>query len=552
MRIFSTFDIDFKPYFVKYLKIISVLFILLVITSCARRGNPDGGPKDETAPIMVTAKPPYETTNFDDDNIRIYFDEYIILKDITKQLVVSPPLKTPAIITPQGTASKYINIKILDTLKLNTTYTFNFGNAVQDNNENNKIESFKYIFSTGNYIDSLKTQGNVIDAYNKKTDKNINVVLYRIDSTFNDSIVYKRKPDYVTNTLDSTLFKITNVKEGKYLVAALKEEANDFMFNSKTDQIGFLKDPITLPKDSILKLPIRFFKEVQPYKFRRAKEVTKGKIEFGFEGKQSNMKVHLLSKVPEDFKAFSEFEKDKDTLNYWYTPNNVKDSLNFIVTNENFIDTVTVRLRKKKIDSLTVNSNVSRTLHLNDTLFLNTNNPITKIDESKFSLIDADTVDVSYELKKLHFNKLALLFKKQPKKGYIFKVLPKGIIDLYETTNDTLNYRFATKTTEDYGNIILDIQKETNSPVIIELLDKGHVVKTVYLNTSKKVEFNLLPPKEYTVRAIIDENDNKKWDTGNYLQKIQPERIIYFEETFKLRPNWIQNESFIIKDNPEE
>ena len=136
--------------------LILITLFTFIISSCARKGRPEGGPKDETAPIMVTANPPYETIHFKEDNIRIYFDEYIVLKDLQKQLVVSPPMKNPPLITPQGTPSKYINIKILDTLQPNTTYTFNFGNAVQDNNENNKLESFKYVFSTGSYIDSLK------------------------------------------------------------------------------------------------------------------------------------------------------------------------------------------------------------------------------------------------------------------------------------------------------------------------------------------------------------------------------------------------------------
>ena len=103
------------------------------------------------------------------------------------------------------------------------------------------------------------------------------------------------------------------------------------------------------------------------------------------------MKVQLLSEVPKNFKSFYEFEKEKDTLNYWYSPVE-KDSLRFIVTNTKFVDTVTVRLRKKKIDSLVVSSSVSRMLHLNDTLFLESNNPIVSIDTSKFSLVDKDTL----------------------------------------------------------------------------------------------------------------------------------------------------------------
>ncbi|CAM1339015.1 Ig-like domain-containing protein [Tenacibaculum aestuarii] len=527
--------------------LILITLFAFIIVSCARKGRPEGGPKDETAPIMVTANPPYETIHFKEDNIRIYFNEYIVLKDLQKQLVVSPPMKNPPLITPQGTPSKYINIKILDTLQPNTTYTFNFGNAVQDNNENNKLESFKYVFSTGSYIDSLTIKGSVADAFDKKEVKEVSVLLYKLDSVYNDSIIYKQKPNYVTSTLDSTNFEFSNLREGKYLMLALKEQANDYIFSSRNDKIGFVADTITLPADSVISNPIRFFKEIQPYEFKRGKEVTKGKIQFGFEGKQDDINIEILSEVPQDFKSFTQLEKDKDTLNYWYTPIE-RDSLNFIVNNLNFKDTVTVFLRKKQIDSLSVSSNVGGVLHLKDTMFIQTNNPIVSIDKSKFSLIDKDTVEVAFELKKQSINKLAVLFEKKPKFGYIFKGLPQGITDVYETTNDTLNYKFTTRAVDDYGGIVLDVKKETPYPVIIQLLVKDEVKETVYLSESKKIEFTLLEPKEYAIRAIIDENNNRVWDTGNFLERKQPEQIIYYGTELKLRANWVvQNEPFVIK-----
>jgi uncharacterized protein (DUF2141 family) len=537
---------DLNNQFVKNKLLFLGVLVSVIIVSCARKGRPDGGPKDEDAPIMMVAKPPYETIHFDKKNIKIEFDEYIVLKDLTKQLVVSPPLKYPPIITPQGTPSKYINIEIVDTLKTNTTYTFNFGNAVQDNNENNKLESFKYVFSTGSYIDSLKIRGSVANAFKKEKLKSIGVLLYRLDSTYNDSIIYKQKPNYVTSTLDSTNFEFTNLREGKYLLLALKEESKNYLFNSKSDKLGFITDTIYLPKDTLVLKPIRLFKELQPYKFKKGKEVVKGKIQFGFEGEKENMKVQLLSEVSKNFKSFYEFEKEKDTLNYWHSPVE-KDSLRFIVTNTKFVDTVTVRLRKKKIDSLVVSSSVSRMLHLNDTLFLESNNPIVSIDTSKFSLVDKDTLAIDFKVEKQSIKKIAVLFKKTPKMNYKFDVLPKGINDLYETTNDTLAYQFKTLTIEDYGSIILDVKKETKHPVIIELLDKDKVVKTKYISSSGKIEFDLLEPKEYTVRAIIDENNNHTWDTGSFLLRKQPEQVIYFEKNFELRANWEMNESFIIK-----
>ena len=151
----------------------SLLVIVLLTSNCARKGIPNGGKKDSIAPLMVTANPPHKTIHFKSEKIKIYFDEYITLKDVNEQLVISPPLKYIPTITPQGSPSKYISIKITDTLKENTTYIFNFGNSVQDNNEGNKLERFKYVFSTGDYIDSLTTKGWVKDAFKKTTGRRL-------------------------------------------------------------------------------------------------------------------------------------------------------------------------------------------------------------------------------------------------------------------------------------------------------------------------------------------------------------------------------------------
>jgi uncharacterized protein (DUF2141 family) len=537
---------------VKSLKFTIYIFcISFLLQNCARKGTPSGGPKDEDAPIMVTAKPAHESINFKDDNIRIYFDEYIVLKDLNKKLIISPPFKTPALITPQGTPSKYINIKILDTLKENTTYTFNFGDAVQDNNENNKIENFKYVFSTGKYIDSLVMEGSVIDALKDKKAKNYNILLYKVDSAYTDSIVFKRKPDYVTKTLDSVSFKFTNIKEGKYRLFALEEETSNYIFNSKSDKIAFLDKEINLPKDSILKEPMVVFFQDQPFEFKRGREEKKGIIKFHFNGKQTDLKVRLLSKVPQDFKSFTKINRTKDSLIYWHTPVDL-DSLNFVVSNGLSIDSVKVTLRKKQIDSLSIRTNIKNSnIHLKDTLKIFTNTPIDEIDQSKFSMTVSDSIPMDFKIAKLNFNELGFLFNMKNTTKYRLNILPKAISDIYQVqSKDTLKYFFITKQTEDYGAITVDVKKETDKPVILQLLHQDKVVKSVYLNSSEKVEFNLLEPKEYNIRAIIDANENGVWDTGNYLEKKQPEKVINHksdEEKLILRANWILPISFEVK-----
>lgn len=508
---------------------------------------PTGGPKDSIAPLMVTASPPYASTFFKAKKIKLYFNEFITLKDINQQLIVSPPLKNPPVITPQSSPTKVITIKFSDTLKQNTTYTFNFGNSVQDNNEGNKLESFKYVFSTGNYIDSLKASGKVQDAFQQKFDKNIKVLLYKVDTTFKDSIIYKQKPTYLTSTLDSTLFKITNVASGKYLLIALKDASNNYIFNPKEDKIGFYNRFIELPKDSIITEPISLFKEISTFKFTRPKEITKGKILFGFEGSRKNIQIQLLSDVPDTFKDIQQLDLEKDTVHYWHSPM-VKDSLVFKVSNHVFTDTVTVFLRKKKIDSLQINSNISSVLDLKDTLTLTTNNPLTKVDTSKIEFVKSDTIKIPYTYSiDTTTNKLKFLFKKEFETSYKLALHPKALTDFFNISNDSLHYAFKTKKIEDYGSITLNINNQTISSVFVELLsEKGTVVQKAF-PINNTVTFNLLPPGKYTVRAIIDSNKNNSWDTGNYLQKIQPEKIIYFGTLFNVRSDWHLKEVFTIK-----
>ena len=536
-----------------FYKPLFILFTILLYVNCARTGRPDGGPKDEEAPLFVTADPPYETVNFKEKEVKIEFNEFIKLKNINKQFVVSPPLKNPPLITPQGSASKSIKIEILDTLQPNATYIFNFGNAVEDNNEGNKLENFKYVFSTGSYIDSLKTSGFVKDAKSTKKIKNINVLLYRIDSSFNDSIIYKKKPNYITSTLDSTLFNFTNLHKGNYLMIALKESANDYIFNPVTDKIGFIKDTIQLPRDSIISKPIILFSENLPFDFKRGKEITRGKLEFGYVGNVKDLKLELLSKVPDSFKSVSKFMIDKDTLNFWHTPVDL-DSLNFKVTNREYIDTVTVRLRKNKIDSLQISVSTRNTLHLRDTFFVNTNNPITKIDTSKISLFDKDTIAVNFKtISSKKENKIAILFDIKPQQKYRILALPEAFTDIFNVKNDTLKFSLTTKEIEDYGRITVNVNNLKNKNVIIDLLSgtkQDELVERKIITSSSQIVFDLLRPRKYTLRAIVDENKNNKWDTGDFLKKLLPEKIMYHPEIndYPLRANFfLENINFVIE-----
>src|SRR5690606_4021479 len=146
-------------YIKRILGLIFFSLMVLALWQCAKRGSPTGGPKDLAPPVLLRSEPPNLSTNFKSNKIRLYFDELIKLEDVQNQMVVSPPFKHPAEITPQGIPSKYIEIIIKDTLRENTTYTVNFGQSIVDNNEGNPNPFLSYVFSTGDYLDSLSLSG---------------------------------------------------------------------------------------------------------------------------------------------------------------------------------------------------------------------------------------------------------------------------------------------------------------------------------------------------------------------------------------------------------
>lgn len=528
-------------------RVFLLLFLLVIATSnCAKRGRPTGGPKDSIAPVMVTARPPFETINFKEDEIRIYFDEYIKLNELNKQLVISPPMKYPPLITPLGIPSKYIKIKILDTLKENTTYTFNFGQSVIDNTEGNALRNFKYVFSTGDYIDSLSVSGTIKDAFNDEADKDVSILLYEFNEAYTDSLIYKEKPLYVGNTLDTTIWRIGNMKAGKYKLIALKDASKDYIFTPKQDKIGFLEKEITIPEDSVGH-ELQLFKETLPYRINRPSEQSKNRLLFGYEGIADSLKIeNLVEKVP----SVILYEKDKDSLNYWYKDAQI-DSLVLEITNRKFRDTITIRRRIKDVDSLQIIGNASGLLPLRDTLRLKSSIPLENVDSAKITFTDKDTLKVDYKLRfKKYSNELVIDFKKMPEDTYRIQILPEGLKDFLGNVNDTLNYSFRTRKTTDYGNLYLTLQNVNRYPVIVQLLkaDKNELVEEIYALVDQEFIFRNLTPAKYKVRLIYDDNKNRKWDTGNFLLKLQPEKVVYYPSILDVRANWEVTETFILNN----
>ena len=521
-------------------KLLSI-FLILLFASCAKRGTITGGAKDTIAPVLTASFPKNFSTNFKGKEIKLVFDEYVKLKNLNKQLIVSPPFNKPLEVLPLN-ASKMLTIKIKDTLLPNTTYSFNFGQSIEDNNEGNPYQQFKYVFSTGSYIDSLALSVKVKDALEKKVDNFVSVMLYEINEKFNDSTIYKESPRYVTNTLDSLeVVKIENIKAGKYLLVALKDNGNN-KFNPKLDKIGFQKHYISIPNDTIFE--VELFKEVLPFKAIKPTQASKNRMLMGYEGHTKDVKVTVKNGSEIMPSIVTQMPK-KDSLQIWFKPIKA-DSLYVSVQKESYKKQFTVKIKDQKKDTLSISPEYSGNLPLREKFALNTSIPLVKFDKSKISIRNKDSLAVDFNTEYDDFNqKLYLDFKRDESEKYKIQFLPGALTDFYENVNDTIKYSVATKNSSDYGNLKVILENVKKYPVIIELTDKdGKVKATEYTENNNVVEFIALEPNKYTLRIIYDDNKNGFWDTGSFIEKRQTEEVIYFPKEIDVRSNWDVEQPF--------
>ncbi|MBZ4037311.1 Ig-like domain-containing protein [Flavobacterium sp. 17A] len=522
------------------LKYISFI-ILISMISCAKRGSITGGLKDTLAPVLISSFPENYSTNFKGNTIVLNFDEYIKLKNTNKQLIISPPMKFEPIITPTN-VSKFIKIEIRDTLQPNTTYSFNFGQAITDNNEGNALNQFKYVFSTGPYIDSLKLSGRIKDAKEKYVDNFVSVMLYEVNEKFNDSTIYKEFPRYVTNTLDSLrTFQFENLKEGKYLLVALKDKGSNNKFNPKDDKIGFLKDYITIPTDTVYELEL--FKEVLPLKAFKPIQASGNRLLLPYEGKQdfknSKPKITLRNHNEVLETIVTQFPK-KDSLQIWFKPLKT-DSLSLQVEKEKYNKKFNLKIKDQKKDTLNIRAVQNGVINFRERFTLETETPLVKFDKSKINLVNKDSTAVEFTTEYDEFDqKLYVDFKKEPSEKYNFTFFPGALTDFYEKTNDTLSYKLTTKELEDYGNLILNLQNVKRFPIIVEITNKkgDNVLASEYSEGQTRIEFNLVVPEEFTIRVIYDDNKNKVYDTGSFLNKTYSEEVFYYQKAVDVRSNW--------------
>ena len=431
--------------------------LLLSTVQCAKRASPTGGPKDSIPPVLINASPKLNSIFFDKEEIGLTFDEYVTLKDINKQLIISPPLNsTQYKVYPVTGASKKVTLKLLDTLLDNTTYTFNFGESIIDFNESNPASYLTYTLSTGPTIDSLYIRGRVTDAFENETERFISLQLYPVDSTYTDSVVYTKKPLYVTSTLDTTIYRFQNLRAGKYAIIALEDKAGNYFFDQSMDKIAYKKELIELPKDSIIDL--RLFKERTNFLWDKPYFVNDHHIVLAYYGDRDEEPFEMVSNVPDSFEYLVTQSRETDTLNYWFKGAEL-DSLQFEFNIKDSLQTLTVPFKNPIPDSLMIDKFTKGSLRLKEKYELKSNLPITEVNSEQVIVTNVDSIQIPAALKlQENYDRITVDFEVIPNDRYEITLLPNAIVDFWGNTNDTLVYRTSTKKIEDFGNIFLRVQ----------------------------------------------------------------------------------------------
>lgn len=531
--------------------------LVLCLYSCAKRGSITGGAKDTLAPELVSSFPENFSAKFNTDKIKLVFNENIKIKDLNKQLIISPPMKYEPIILPT-TATKKLSITIKDTLQPNTTYSLNFGQSVADNNEGNPYNQFKYVFSTGDYVDSLALGGRVKDALDREAPSFVSVMLYEANEKFNDSTIYKEVPRYITNTLDSLkTWRLENLKPGAYHLIALKDNNKNNKFNPKTDKIAFNKGILHIPNDTVFELEL--FKENLPLKFFKPSQASGNKMIVGYEGTldaKADMPQFSLKHKGEAVPFVISKMAKKDSLHLWFKPQKM-DSLTLSISKDKYEKSFSFKVKNQKKDTLSLKPIQTAVLNFRERFTLESNTPLLKFDKSKIKLFDKDSVAVAFSTAYDELNQQMFIdFKRDEDQKYQIRMLPGAVTDFFEKTNDSLHFKLSTRSYSEYSNLTVSLKNAKRFPIIVQLTDEaGQVVKaSEYTEGKTEVEFNLLEPAIYMLRAIYDDNKNKQWDTGSYMEKRQAEEITYRKLEDNIRSNWDPKETFdlSIPYNPEQ
>ncbi len=592
---------------------------VIFLTTCAKVGSPSGGPSDKVPPRVVSSKPVNYKKNFRGERLEITFDEFVTIKNLNGELIVSPPLKERPTMRLRGkTFILNLNNKLRDSI----TYTFNFGNAITDFREGNILLNYEFVISTGDILDSLTVTGKLLQAEDLQPAKD--PVLVMLYDNLNDSAPLQEIPVYLGKTGKQGNFTINNIKTGTYRIFALQDANRNMIYDLPDESIAFFDsafifDPAvtdfsediiidtshiseyvdsTMFSDTLMtkfvvdtitgdtiKIPqklsyalhvnLALFNEMTTIQYITDKDrVAREKIFLAFNRPPfDSVSIKPLNFEEKPQTLLKEISAGYDTIVIWIADTSIAaldtlflevaysvyDSLHHLVRKT---DTLNLRYREAKPEAtgrrarkaqeeappkeylnIKLNITPNGNMDLNKKLTMEAPRPVFEFDSSRVHLFKwVDTIEVPESIHLLpdsaRIRKFA--FQKNWEEGvkYHLYIDPGAFTDIYGLSNDTIDLSFTTRYLDHYGKIIVNLDNNQTTFLLQLLDDKNNVIASRSVTDGTKVEYEYLQPGNYRIKAIQDLNQNGQWDTGNYLEKKQPERVFFHPDKIDLRSNW--------------
>ncbi|HNB47892.1 MAG TPA: Ig-like domain-containing protein [Chitinophagales bacterium] len=528
---------------------IIVLFQCLIL-SCAQITAPTGGERDTKAPEIVSISPANKSTNFNNKSIQIVFNEWIqALNNPKSQVIISPNIEPFPVI---DIARNDMKIKIKDTLQSNTTYSIFFGDNIKDNNEGNPLPNFTYIFSTGNFIDSLSLKGNI----NTKLDKfpdNTFLLLYK---EMEDSVFTKKRPFYITKIKSDGYFSLENIKEGQYKIFALSDKNNNYYYDLPTEEIAF-SDSMTTINANVDSLSLELFlaeeDKLRIIEFDRT--LKNGICTVLFNKELSPNKDDITATVVDGSKIDAIAFQDKTAKKLQiYFPKLEKDTNNLIVVLKNnaiLIDTLRVQsyqINAKQTINFFTDSTVvplieTQALQLHAAYY-----SLSNIDTSKIQIRDSSNTSIPFSITRkddLQTYIISALWK--PGMRYKLSLQDSVIADLVGNFNKTQEFSFSPMSAKKAGNLLITYELPQNNVNYIVFLKNsaGKVLDKQIIRDSQRVQINygLTLAGTYFIEVIEDANGNGIWNSGSFINKTLPEKIYKEAKPIIIKENWDAEET---------
>lgn len=604
---------DIKKRYASFVRTtIALILVGGIFSRCANTMTPQGGPKDTIPPVIVEMTPDNFATNVKTVGNKIYieFDEFVQLKDQNKEFFTSPAMKKKPVLSIRG---KGVAIQIRDTLRENTTYALNFGSSIRDNNEGNPLNAMRYVFSTGDKVDSIFCSGYTEDSYKADSVSKSYIWFYIADSLPDtpdwDSTMFNRKPEVIARAENNGIFIAQNLKPVPYRIYAFQDKNDNQLYEAGSDLVGFvdsLYNPAELPDFAIWFDSLRMYPTAEPQLYFRmftdetfkrqtlqsAERPLQHQAILQFGAAYPRIEEIRFDSIPKDKFIIEPQTKGRDTLALWFNvpaaelPDTIKGEITYykhdsirqlVKTTEplklawKYIETKEEEREREKQEKekeraekagetytppkkpnpfkfkLPQSNDVNPEQHLT----IEFDYPLTKLDSTAVKLTEVDEagnetpVKVSFKRDTANMRRWQLMTKWKELKKYNLMIPAGAIENVAGEQNDTIKGSYTGLDHEKFATVIIDVKgKPDGTNYIVQLTGASGTLQQERRNvTGGKVQFNYVTTGEIKIRVIEDVNGNGKWDSGNVVERRQPERSELYanekgEDTFVTKANW--------------